>query len=82
MAQVEQLGGGRWYVQFVFAFMHLWFFVSLFFVSVHYFFIFSLISIHKMEWSTIPACPSLVCSFNRGSVDFERTNALKICLFV
>ena len=28
------------------------------------------------EWSTIPACPSLVCFFNRG--DTEETNSSKI----
>ena len=28
------------------------------------------------EWSTIPACPSLMCFFNRG--DTEGTNSLKI----
>ena len=31
------------------------------------------------EWSTIPACPSLMCFFNRG--DTERTKSSKIlCL--
>ena len=29
-----------------------------------------------MEWSTIPACPSLMCFFNRG--DTKGTNSLKI----
>ena len=38
-----------------------------------------------MEWSTIPACPSLMCSFNRGNI--EGTNSLKIdvwclCMYV
>ena len=28
------------------------------------------------EWSTIPACPSLMCFFNRG--DTEGTNFLKM----
>ena len=28
------------------------------------------------EWSTIPACPSLMCFFNRG--DTEGTNSSKI----
>ena len=32
-----------------------------------------------MELSTIPACPSLMCSFNRGST--EGTNSLKICVW-
>ena len=31
------------------------------------------------EWSTIPACPSLMCFFNRG--DTEGTNSSKVlCL--
>ena len=29
-----------------------------------------------MEWSTIPACPNLMCFFNRG--DTEGTNSSKI----
>ena len=30
------------------------------------------------EWSTIPACPSLMCFFNR--VDTEGTNLRKFCV--
>ena len=30
----------------------------------------------SMEWSTIPACPSLMCFFNRGNT--EGTNSSKI----
>ena len=33
-----------------------------------------------MEWLTTPACPSLMCSFNRGNI--EGTNSLKICFNV
>ena len=56
------------------------FFVASFFCfcPLLFYIFFNLISIHKMEWSTIPVCPSLVDSFNRGSVEFERTNAAKI----
>ena len=31
------------------------------------------------EWSTIPACPSLMCSFNRGNI--KGTNSSKICVW-
>ena len=31
------------------------------------------------EWSTIPACPSLMCFFNRGGA--EGTDSSKFCLF-
>ena len=49
-------------------------------VSVHSFFIFffNMVSINEMEWSTIPACPSLMCSFNRGNI--EGTNSENLCL--
>ena len=49
-------------------------------VSVHFFFIFvfSLVSINYMEYLTIPAHPSLTCSFNRGNT--EGTNSSKICV--
>ena len=40
---------------------------------------FFLVWINPTEWSTIPACPSLMCSFNRGNT--EGTNSLeKMCL--
>ena len=50
----------------VFAVMHLWNFFLMFYYSVHSFFklFFNLVLINLMEWSTIPACPSLMCSFN------------------
>ena len=32
-----------------------------------------------MEWSTVPACPSLLCSFNRSHV--EGTNSSKDCIW-
>ena len=40
--------------------------------------IFNLASINKTEWSTIPACPSLMCYFNRGNT--AGTNSSKMCL--
>ena len=52
-----------------------------FFASAHFFFYtFFNSGIDKStEWSTIPACPSLMCFFNR--VDTEGTNSSKIlCL--
>ena len=61
----------------VFAVMHLYT-IFFFIASVHSFLILFLKSgIDKWtEWSTIPACPSLMCFFNRG--DTEATNSLKI----
>ena len=54
----------------VFAIMHLHNILKIFIASVHSFF---------MEWSTKPACPSLMCFFNRG--DTEGTNSSNIlCL--
>ena len=54
----------------------------IFIASVHSFFhtFFFKSGIDKStEWSTTPACPSLMCFFNRG--DTERTNSSKIlCL--
>ena len=31
-----------------------------------------------VKWSTVPVCPSLMCSFNRGKI--EGTNSSKICV--
>ena len=64
----------------VFAIMHLYNFLLFYIVSVHSFFIFcfNLVSINKTEWSMIPACPGLMCAFNRGNI--EGTNSLKICV--
>ena len=62
----------------VFAVMHLCNILEFFIASVHSFFIlFFKYGIDKStEWSTIPACPSLMCFFNRG--DTEGTNSSKI----
>ena len=64
----------------VFAIMHLYNFLKFHIVSVHSFFIFffNLVSINETEWSTIPACPSLMCSFNRGNT--EGTKSSKMCV--
>ncbi len=61
----------------VFAVMHLYDILEFFIASVHSFFILFLkFGIDKStEWSTIPACPSLMCFFNRG--DTEGTNSSK-----
>ena len=62
----------------VFTIMHLYNILEFFIASVHFFFYTFLKSgIDKStEWSTIPACPSLMCFFNGG--DTERTNSSKI----
>ena len=65
----------------VFAVMHLYNILEFFIASVHSFFFFYTFKkkcgIDKStEWSTIPACPSLMCFFNRG--DTEGTNSSKI----
>ena len=62
----------------VFAVMHLYNILEFFIASVHsFFYIFLKSGIDKStEWSTIPACPSLMCFFNRG--DTEGTNSSKI----
>ena len=67
---------GRWYAQL--AAMWRWYlalciyirFYIFFLFSLHSFFkfFFNLVSINQMEWSTIPACPSCMCSFSRGNI--------------
>ena len=62
----------------VFAVMHSYNILEFFIASVHSFFLYFFKSgIDKStEWSTIPACPSLMYFFNRG--DTKGTNSLKI----
>ena len=62
----------------VFAVMHLYNILVFFIASVHsFFYTFLKSGIDKStEWSTIPACPSLMCFFNRG--DTKGTNSSKI----
>ena len=64
----------------VFAVVHLYNIFKFFIASVHSFLYFLKIWFDKStEWSTIPACHTLMCFFNRG--DTEATNSLKIlCL--
>ena len=64
-----------------FAVMHLYNISEFFIASVHsFFYTFLKSGIDKStEWSTITACPSLMCFFNRG--DTEGTNSSKVlCL--
>ena len=62
----------------VFAVLHLYNILEFFIASVHSFFILflNLVLINRRNGSTIPACPSLMCFFNRG--DTEGTNSSKI----
>ena len=62
----------------VFAVMRLYDILEFFIASVHsFFYTFLKSGINKStEWSTIPACLSLMCFFNRG--DTEGTNSSKI----
>ena len=64
----------------VFAIMHLYNFLKFCIVSVHSFFIFffNLVLINYIEWLIIPACPSLMCSFNRGNT--EQSKLENLCL--
>ena len=86
MAPVLRLGEDSWsvvcaaccHMTLVFAVMHLYNILEFFIASVHSFFILFLKSVidKSTEWSTTPACPSLMCFFNRG--DTEGTNSSKI----
>ena len=62
----------------VFAVMHSYNILDFFIASVHSFFYTFLKSgiVKSTEWSTIPACRSLMCFFNRGGT--EGTNSSKI----
>ena len=62
----------------VFAVMHLYDILEFFLLlSIPFLYFFQKSGIDKStEWSTIPACPSLMCFFNRS--DTERTNFSKI----
>ena len=64
----------------VFAVMHLYNILEFFIACPFLFYTFFKSGIDKStEWSTIPACPSLMCFFNRG--DTEGTNSSKVlCL--
>lgn len=43
-------------------------------------FFFNLVSMGRTEWSTIPACPSFVCSFGGGSVGGGRGGVVVLAL--
>ena len=63
----------------VFAVMHLYnilIFLLLLSIPFSYFLKKKYVVDKSTEWSTIPACPSLMCFFNRG--DTEGTNSSKI----
>ena len=81
----------HWYLLSCF-FLFIFFFIasvhSFFFFFYLFFFIYGFFFVvvvfqsgidKSTEWSTIPACPSLMCFFNRGHT--EGTNSLKnLCL--
>ena len=84
MTPVLQLGEVGWSmvraawcrVALVFAVMHLYNTLFVCIASVYFFFILFFKKSGIDEWSTIPACPSLMCFFNRGYT--EGTNSSKI----
>ena len=90
MAPVQQLGEVSWsmvcaacfHKGLVFAVMHLYNILDFFYCFCPFLFFYSFLKsgIDKSkEWSTIPACPSLMCFFNR--VGTKGTNSSKIlCL--
>ena len=68
----------------VFAVMHLFNISEFLIAPVNSFFILFLKSgIDKStEWSTIPACPSLMCLFNRGDTDGTNSSKILCPMFV
>ena len=74
---------GRWYAQLAAVwhwYLPLCIYITVFnfIVYLSIFFFFNLVSINSMEWSVIPTCPSLMCSFSRS--DTEETNSSKMCV--
>ena len=71
----------------VFAVMHLYNILEFFIASVHSFF-YTLKKKKKSnidkstEWSTIPACPSFMCFFNRGDAEGTRSSNILCLMFV
>ena len=87
MALVEQLGDdGWWYVQLAAIWhwylplcIYITFFNFILCLSIPFlYFSLTLVTINYTELSAIPACPSLMCSFNRGNI--EGTNFENLCL--
>ena len=70
----------------VFAVMHLYKILEFFIASVHSFFFYTLkkkSGIDKStEWSMIPACPSLICFFNRGDTEGTKSSKILCPIFV
>ena len=68
----------------VFAVMHLCIFLFLLLLSTPlFFFVFFKSGIDKStEWSTIPACPSLMCFFNRGDIEGTYSSKILCSMFV
>ena len=66
----------HWYLPLcIYVMLFLFFIVAFHPFFLSFFFNLVLISEMETEWSTIPACPSLMCSFDRGinidGTDFE-----------
>ena len=68
----------------VLAIMHLYNIFNFFIAFVHsYFYTFLKSGIDKsMEWSTIPACPSLMFFFNRGDTEGTKSSKILCSMFV
>ena len=68
----------------VFAVMHLYNFF--FIASVHSFFFYTFkkksVIDKSREWSTIPACPSCMCFFNRGDTEGTYSSKILCSMFV
>ena len=91
----EEMIVGRWYVQVAAIWhWHLRVCIYITFFNIRLclsiplcflLFFFNLVSKNLTEWSTIPACPSLMCSFNRGNVEGTNSSSFLsdvcVCIF-
>ena len=78
-ALVEQLGigdDGRWYQQLA-DMWHGYLPLCIKYLKKNIFLYYFNLVLIKMEWSVLPACSSVMCSFNRANI--KGTNSLKIC---
>ena len=69
----------------VFAVMHLYNILEFFLLllSIPFFYAFLKSGIDKStEWSMIPACPSLICFFNRGDTEGTKSSKILCPIFV
>ena len=68
----------------VFAVMHLYNILEFFIACVHFLFILFKKSCtdKSTEWSTIPACPSFMCFFNRGDTEGTNSSTILCPMFV